>query len=140
MKNILKSTILVLLLSIMLISFILPIVSNADYKSEMKTLISDQDSSEAWKDKSTASGKVNNVMNAIVIIVRIAGMCIAVTMLLVLAMKYMMAAPGEKADIKKSSTAYIVGALVLFGAVGILGIISNFASGNIKVSAPTSGT
>ena len=40
----------------------------------------------------------------------------------------MVAAPGEKADIKKSSIQYVVGAIVLFGVVGILTIISNFAT------------
>ena len=96
----------------------------------MDTLITSQDNS--WKDNSTASSKVTKVMNSIIAIVRIVGMCVAVTLLLVVAMKYMSAAPGEKADIKKASIAYVVGALVLFGAVGLLGIINDFASGNIK--------
>lgn len=70
-------------------------------------------------------------MDTAIAIVRVVGMCIAVTLLLVVAIKYMSAAPGEKADIKKASVAYVVGAIVLFGAVGILGIISSFAQGNI---------
>ena len=52
----------------------------------------------------------------------------AVVMLLALAMKYMISAPSEKADIKKSATVYIVGAIVLFGVSGILSIIENFSS------------
>ena len=94
---------------------------------------------DSASDPSTANGKVTSVLNAVISIVRIAGMCIAITMLLVVAIKYMSAAPGEKADIKKASIAYVVGALVLFGAVGILGIISSFATTNIKVS-PTAAT
>ena len=94
---------------------------------------------DSASDPSTSNGKVTSVLNAVISIVRIAGMCIAITMLLVVAIKYMSAAPGEKADIKKASIAYVVGALVLFGAVGILGIISSFATTNIKVS-PTAAT
>ncbi len=48
-------------------------------------------------------------------------------MLLVVAMKYMTAAPGEKADIKKSAVAYVVGAITLFAVTGILGIIEEFS-------------
>ena len=55
-------------------------------------------------------------------------------MLAVLAMKYMSAAPGEKATIKKHAAVYIVGAIVLFGAAGILNIIETFATKNIKES------
>lgn len=73
-------------------------------------------------------------MKACISIVRIVGMCIAVTLLLVVAIKYMSAAPGDKADIKKASFAYVVGAVILFGAVGILGIINEFALNNIKAN------
>ena len=40
-------------------------------------------------------------------------------MLIVLAMKYMMSAPGERADIKKHAVVYVVGAVV--------GIIQKFS-------------
>jgi hypothetical protein len=42
-------------------------------------------------------------------------------------MKYMMAAPGDKAEIKKSAVIYVVGAIVLFAVGGILSIIQKFA-------------
>ena len=40
-------------------------------------------------------------------------------------------APSDKAEIKKHAVVYIVGAVVLFAASGLLGIIRTFA-GNIK--------
>ena len=55
-------------------------------------------------------------------------------MLVVLAIKYMSAAPGDKADIKKHAVVYVTGAVVLFGSAGILSIIEKFASTNIKAS------
>lgn len=126
MKLIFKKIIL-----LVLVITLLPVISSASsYRNQMDTLITSQDTS--WNDNSNASSKVTKVMNSIISVVRIVGMCIAVTLLLVVAMKYMSAAPGEKADIKKASIAYVVGALVLFGAVGLLGIINDFASGNIK--------
>lgn len=131
MKSYLKNVILIVLLVILLISVVLPITNvsaASEYRKKMGELIEQQNTATGeWADTSSASSKVSNVVNAILVIVRIAGMCVAVTMLLVVAMKYMMAAPGEKADIKKSSTAYVIGALVLFGAVGLLGIINEFS-------------
>jgi hypothetical protein len=52
-------------------------------------------------------------------------------MLVVLAIKYMSAAPGDKAEIKKHAVVYVTGAIVLFGSAGILSIIEQFASTNI---------
>ena len=49
-------------------------------------------------------------------------------MLIVLAIKYISAAPGDKAEIKKHAVVYVVGAVILFAATGILGIVKNFAS------------
>ena len=49
-------------------------------------------------------------------------------MLIVLAIKYISAAPGDKADIKKHAVIYVVGAIVLFAATGILQIIKSFST------------
>ncbi len=81
----------------------------------------------------TASGggqaktKIGKFVTALVTVARIIAAGIAIIMLVVVAMKYMLAAPGDRADIKKSAVAYIVGALVLFGASGILTIIDTFS-------------
>ena len=40
----------------------------------------------------------------------------------------MSAAPGEKAEIKKSAVVYVVGAIVLFAVTGLLTIIEKFAT------------
>ena len=76
-----------------------------------------------------------NIMATIINVFQVVGMGIAVIMLVYVAIKYMSAAPSDKADFKKSATAYIVGAIVLFAASGILQIIKNFATSNIKVVA-----
>ncbi len=67
------------------------------------------------------------VVGAIITVVRIVAVGVAIIMLVVLAMKYMISAPGDRADIKKHAVIYIVGAVVLFASSGILGIIQNFA-------------
>ena len=123
MKKILKfSLALILIFSILMV--LLEVPSNADYASEMAGLIK-----KDYQDSTNTTGKVNTITGTIITSIRIIGVAIAIVMLLTLAMKYMTAAPGDKADIKKSAIQYVVGALVLFGAVGILDIISKFAVG-----------
>ncbi len=99
-------------------------VSKAAYSDKIGAAVTEVN---AENDDSNATEKVTSVLSVIITIVRIAGVCIAITMLLAVAMKYMTAAAGEKADIKKSAVQYVVGAVVLFGVVGILGIINEFS-------------
>ena len=58
-------------------------------------------------------------------------------MLLFLAIKYMLAAPAAKTEIKKSAVPLIVGAIIIFSATNLLVIISEFATDNIKSSNAT---
>ena len=122
MKKILKiSLILVLMFSIFMGMF--EVSSNADYASQMSNLIDKE-----YSDSTGTTTTVNNITATIITSIRIIGVAVAIVMLLTVAMKYMTAAPGDKADIKKSAIQYVVGAIVLFGAVGILGIINKFSS------------
>ena len=73
--------------------------------------------------------KIVNAGNQIIGIIQMVGVAIAVVMLIMLGIKYMIAAPDEKADIKKTATIYIIGAVILFGASGILQIIKNVVTG-----------
>lgn len=82
--------------------------------------------SNEYKD-SSATKSAQNAVGAVITITRSVATGVAIIMLIVLAMKYMTAAPGDRADIKKHAVVYVVGAVVLFAASGILGIIANFA-------------
>lgn len=86
-------------------------------------------------EKATGNTKANtatkNIVGAFAVIVKVAGTGVAVVMLIVLAMKYMIAAPGDKADIKKHAIVYVVGAVILFASTQIIGIIADFST-NIK--------
>ena len=80
------------------------------------------------QDTSGAAKSINRIVGSILTIVQVVGCGVAVIMLIVLAIKYISAAPGDKADIKKHAVVYVVGAVVLFAASGILQIVKNFAS------------
>ena len=75
-----------------------------------------------------AEGKISSFMGGIIKIARYIGVAVAVLMLIILAIKYISAAPSEKAEIKKSAVIYVVGAVMLFAASGILTIIQAFAT------------
>ena len=57
-------------------------------------------------------------------------------MLIVLAVKYMLSAPNDKAEIKKHAVVYVVGSILLFSVSGVLGIIQKFAT-NISTDENT---
>ena len=83
------------------------------------------------KDKSTelvdATNKIQTGMNRTIYISQLITVAVAVIMLMVLGIKYVTASPGEKADVKKNSIIYVVGAIVAFGGYVILGWIQDFA-------------
>ena len=87
-------------------------------------------------DDGGAGSSVQKIIASIINMVQIIGIGVAIIMLVVLAIKYISAAPGDKADIKKHAVVYVVGAVVLFAASGILQIIKSFA-GNIQGSDTT---
>lgn len=64
-------------------------------------------------------------------IVQVVAVSVAVIMLIILGIKYVSAAPGEKADIKQGAMVYVVGAILMFGATGIIQIIKGFAGSAI---------
>lgn len=71
--------------------------------------------------------KVKKVIGTVLDIVRFVGIGIALIILMYIGVKFMLAAPSEKANIKQYSINYVIGAAILIGASGILTIIKDFA-------------
>lgn len=55
------------------------------------------------------------------------GAAVAAVILVWLGIKYTSAAPDEKANIKKSAVAYLIGCVILFGFAGVIGFIVNLS-------------
>ncbi len=79
------------------------------------------------RDESGASEAASNIIGMIINIAQVIGTGVAIVMLIVLAIQYIAASPEGKAEIKKNATIYVVGAVILFAASGILGIVRRFA-------------
>lgn len=80
------------------------------------------------KNDTTASGQFNDAGKAIISWVRGIGTIVGVVVLAVLGVKYMMGSASEKAEYKKVFIPYIVGAVLLIGAVNIAGWIFGAAN------------
>jgi len=83
-------------------------------------------------DNSNAGNKVTNILGAVINITRIICTGVAIIILIVIGIQFTSAAPEGKAEIKKTSTNYIIGAVILFSAVGLLSIAKKFIDKNIN--------
>ncbi|MBQ3414157.1 MAG: hypothetical protein IJH39_02165 [Clostridia bacterium] len=72
-------------------------------------------------------GKVLNVGNDIIGIVQVAGVGIAIIMLIVNAVRFILAAPDQKAQIKGQLIIYTIGAFLLFAGTTIFSMIAHEA-------------
>ena len=76
----------------------------------------------------TAEQQVSQIADVIIGVIQVIGVAVAIIMLVMLGIKYVSAAPSEKADIKKSAAIYVVGAVLLFAATFILGFVKNLVT------------
>lgn len=76
----------------------------------------------------TATG-LDNLGGIIIGVLQTVAGIVAVSVLIFVGIKYLLASPGEKANIKGSLIPYVIGAVLIFAAVPILGIIKQFTSG-----------
>lgn len=123
-RLLLKRTIIVIIMAILLLATI----SNIAFANE------DNFNTSAFENRSSVSAgtSIQNAAGAILYIVKIIAVGIGLIMLAVLAMKYMLASAQDKASIKQSAVVYVVGAVVFFGAAGILNIIQQFVASNLN--------
>lgn len=77
--------------------------------------------------------QVTTITNRIIYIIQMICYAAAFIMLLVLGIKFISASPDGKAEIKKSAVIYVIGALLVFGAGALLGVISNLTTGVVDV-------
>ena len=128
MKNsIMKGIVMILLVALCVCALSTTMVSKADGTIEFDKVSSDNTIKKDAVDTTGTARAAQRILQAILTIAQVIGVGVAVIMLIVLAIKYISAAPSDKAEIKKHMVVYIVGAVVLFAASGILEIIKRFA-------------
>lgn len=118
-----KETAIRILAAMLTILTLISCMQSTVFASEFSVSPSDIKATESEASKAT-----QNVAGIILGVVQVIAVAVAVIMLIVLAIKYISSAPNDKAEIKKNAVVYVVGAVLLFGAAGILGLIQGFAS------------
>ncbi len=129
------SKVMKMLAILIMAAMVVTCVSTAVYATDGSAPNTDTYNVNQFAGKGADSGTTNaaqNIIGAIISVIQIIGTGVAIIMLVVLAIKYISAAPGDKAEIKKHAVVYVVGAVVLFAATGILQIVKSFAEGNIN--------
>ena len=118
-KNI--SRIITVLTIVLGILFSLSILTNGVYADDYYVFPS--------ASTTSADDDVTRIGGMFLTVAQIIGTSVAVIMLIVLAIKYISASPNDKAQIKQHAVVYIVGAIILFAASGLLGILKSFSGG-----------
>ena len=77
-----------------------------------------------------ASNEFNDVGSKIIGALKGIGTIVAVAILIVIGIKYMMGSAEEKAEYKKTMIPYFIGAILVFAAPQVAGVIYNFANQN----------
>lgn len=75
----------------------------------------------------TGSAGVSNLMQSLVAAIQAAGTGIAAMMLFIIGAKYVLGSADGKAEIKQYAVPFTIGALVFFGAVGIVKMLKSMA-------------
>ncbi len=120
---------LVVILSVSIILSSIAIITLADGNGNFELNYSSGDSTKV-------DTLVNNGAATVVSVLRIASIAISVVVLLIISMKYMISAPGDRADIKKHAVAYVIGTFILFSAMQIIALLVNISNEAFK-GAPT---
>lgn len=143
-KKILKTVLILLLMLYLGMANSLPVFA-ADSQTTTTTATKwSVDDFNGFDNVNTATqsitGATQNIMGTIINTIRIVGTGVSIIMITYVAIKYMSAAPNEKAEFKKSAMAFIVGAVILFASSNLLGVIADFATKNIEKPAAKATT
>lgn len=115
--------------ALFILSFLLSFLSTTFASSSEPFDFTSYDSTTGNSD---ADKIAQTTMGTAINIIRIVATGTAIIMLSYMAIKYITAAPNEKAEFKKSAMIYILGAILIFAAGNILGMIVNYTTTNIK--------
>lgn len=103
------------LIILIVITFLLTTYTNA----------SDIVSSMAGYEFHGNNGEIRTMGQKVIGVIQVIGVAISVIMLVVLAVRFMLAAPDGKAEVKKQLTLFVIGAFIFFGATTLLNIVAS---------------
>lgn len=121
--------ILVILLSFILIFMFLQTVSLADNTTAVDASVTSiKTTMQGVKDGSNDVGKIEGVINIVIGLLQVGGTGVALIVITMLGIKYILASPSEKADVKKQIMPIIIGCILLFGAMQLMVAVYKFSN------------
>lgn len=113
-----------ILLCIVILSIFFNICTSISFAANNNFSLSKYKNS-ANSNNTSLTEPVRSIAGVMVGVIRIIGTGVALIVLTIIGIKYVIAAPGDRADLKKSSVQYVVGAIIVFGSSQFLGILVN---------------
>ena len=83
---------------------------------------------EGTSNMATDGNGIKTSINNIIGLIQLAGTGISVVVVTMLGIKYILASPSEKADVKKQIVPILIGCVLLFGAVNLVAIVADFSA------------
>lgn len=127
-RSVFNRIVLVFLIITMLLSFFKFSIVKAEWTDGVYTEIEVNKDADIGRDDTGAAEKIQKILTIIAVIFKIVAVATGIVILIALAVKYMMAAPGDRADIKKSMIPFVIGAFVLFASSGIVDMLIRFSA------------
>lgn len=127
-----KKIVLTLLIILLLMSIICTNYVFADDIEDIKSNMSDIGDASGITNTGTAK-----VINSVIGIMQIVGSGISLIVITMLGIKYILASPSEKADVKKNIMPILIGCVLLFAAVNIVGMIESFSNATLPAGQTT---
>lgn len=125
-----KKKIIISIVIILLVNLVIcynNIVLGAEVAS-IDDLISQDTMQSVSTPDDSESGIVSGI-NGVIGLLQFVGSGISIIVVTILGMKYILASPADKADVKKSIMPIIIGCVLLFGAVNLVSAIMSFSDG-----------
>ena len=119
-----KKTVKIFVLTIMIVFILLFLNYNVNASFDISSAVGGYGTSKGSGLVKATELSMGTVIKAIGVV----AVGSAVLILIYLAIKYMTSAPSGRADVAKTAVPYIIGVVVLFGASGIINLISGWVS------------
>ena len=124
-----KTKILKIIVTILIVITLLIAFTQSSFATHV-----DIDNLTSRRDKGNATNEVAIVLSKTINIIQVVGAGFAIIMLVVLGIRWVYNSqdPSYKSKLKKQATYYIMGAIFIFAAIGLLQIVKAFTVVNIK--------
>lgn len=123
-----KKKIIISIVIILLVNLVICFNNIALGVSSIEDLIEDPTMQNVSTPDDSESGIVSGI-NGVIGLLQFVGSGISIIVVTILGMKYILASPADKADVKKSIMPIIIGCVLLFGAVNLVSAIMSFSDG-----------